>query len=137
MTTCDPANWSVRLANGFWENVARAREGLRRVLADWCRPVTRAEQDAPTLRPQAANAQVGGASSDYESEVDLRAEWAQLAADWGIGGWVNAADDILKRAPHLAPPGAIEAGWRLLDLIEWIGMDSRHPRAADVWRAEP
>src|SRR4051794_16138209 len=43
-----PANQPVRAANDFWENVARVREGLRRVLAGLSESVTRTEQDAPT-----------------------------------------------------------------------------------------
>lgn len=136
-----PATWLVRTANEMCRNVACAREWLWRALLGahrrWSQSVTRADQDAPTLRPQAVNAQVEDASADNGSEVELRAEWAQLAADWGIGGWINQADEILKRNPAAAPPGAIEAGWRLLDLIEWAGIDSRHLLASDVWRAEP
>jgi hypothetical protein len=135
--TSDPANRPVRPANEFCRNVARVREGLRRVLVYGARPVTRAEQCAPTLRPQAVNAQVGGASSDNGSDVELRAEWAQLAAAWGIGGWVNQADELLKRDPAAAPPGAIEAGWRLLDLLEWIDLPSTDPRSFETWRSEP
>jgi hypothetical protein len=107
------------------------------VLADWSRPVTWAEQCAPTLRPRAVNAQVEDPSSDYRSDVELRAQWAKLAADWGIGGYVNAADELLKRDPAAGPPGAIEAGWRLLDLLEWIDLPSLDPRSFEAWRAEP
>lgn len=92
---------------------------------------------APTLRPQAINPQVENASADNGSDAQLRVEWAQLAAVWGIGGWVNAADEILKRNPAVAPPGAVEAGWRLLDLIEWAGIDSRHPLASETFRDHP
>lgn len=141
----DSAGRSVRVGLALCRNVAcevngRGRDLIARLSAASAAAVeafVEGKPSAPTLRPQAVYPLVEGASSDYGSDAQLRAEWAQLAAVWGIGGWVNAADDILKRNPAAAPPGAIEAGWRLLDLLEWAGVDSRHPLASQTFRDHP
>lgn len=66
------------------------------------------------------------------------AEWRAVVAGWGVGGLVNALDELAKRSGDSTPPAVLGASVALLRLLVVLGVaDGRAPLAAQVWRAEP
>lgn len=66
---------------------------------------------------------------------DLRA----LVATWGLGGVVNAIDQVAKQhGTSEMPPWAMRAAAALLALISELGLDQADAlTASDVWRGRP
>ena len=65
---------------------------------------------------------------------DLR-DWA---AAWGLGGAVNALEQIEIAHSHEIPEAVHDAGLAITEALEALHLDTSDPAmAADVWRAEP
>lgn len=62
-----------------------------------------------------------------------------LAADWGVGGLVNAIDNVSKQHGQAeVPPAATRAADALLALLHDLGIDRPDVRgAAAIWRVRP
>lgn len=70
--------------------------------------------------------------------MSVRDDLMHWAATWGLGGAVNALDEVQKADPDNIPSEVREAGLALAEALEALGLStSTAPLAADVWRAEP
>ncbi|QOI63646.1 hypothetical protein IG195_00510 [Arthrobacter sp. TES] len=70
--------------------------------------------------------------------MNTREALTNWAAAWGLGGAINALDEIQKADTDSIPSEVREAGLALAEALEGLGLStSTAPLAADVWRAEP
>ncbi|MBT8159318.1 MULTISPECIES: hypothetical protein [Arthrobacter] len=70
------------------------------------------------------------------SATDKLRDWA---AAWGLGGAVNALEQIELANGHEVPEAVHDAGLAISEALEALHLDTTDDIAlvADVWRAEP
>ncbi|WP_367646023.1 hypothetical protein [Paenarthrobacter ureafaciens] len=70
--------------------------------------------------------------------MSAREALTNWAAAWGLGGVINALDEIQKADTDNIPSEVREAGLALAEALEALDLcTSKAPLAADVWREEP
>ncbi|WP_367645979.1 hypothetical protein [Paenarthrobacter ureafaciens] len=70
--------------------------------------------------------------------MSTREALTNWAAAWGLGGAINALDEIQKADTDNIPGEVREAGFALAEALEALDLcTSKAPLAADVWREEP
>lgn len=71
------------------------------------------------------------------SDGDRTAALRDWAADWGLGGVVNALE-VIEKQHGLAPDAIHDAGLALTAALQALGLTAGdNYRASDIWRPQP